>query len=165
MEGTAEYQRNVHQRWLLEAFPTPAQIVAFVEAMEPTMAVPLRRYVAWGDPTRELKGSWAKSRDKLLVGLRDGFRGEAIRVLLIHSYNYRGSNFNVGSEISFAPNFKRLGGLPDTATLLECARRLEDGDRPEQIAGQWAGLADEHLSAARILGDHRVKREKVTVWP
>lgn len=165
MPAHVEYQNDLHQYWVLERFPTLEEAFGFIEAVAETMVLPMRRFSAWADPTRELKGSWSASRAKLEDALRSGYRGDTITYLSTYSYNYRGSNYNEGSMVTFSDNFYDRGGLPLRPILVECARRLEEGDDATAIADTWHAAARAHLDNPRRAGDPKVVRQKVIVWP
>lgn len=160
-------QTEVHQRWLMQRLPAAEELVPFVQAVEATAQLPVDRFSAWAQPSRELKGSRLKARDKLLSALASGYRGERIETVGVYSYNHRGSNFMVGTQLWFTPNHDEVTGLfvTDAPVKLEVARSMAPATDAEGPADALDAAAQYHPADARRDGEAMVRDNPLVTFP
>lgn len=136
----------------------PAATLGFVDDVAVTMAVPLRRFVMWHDPVRELKGALGRSRDRMEAALRDGYGGGPIETLGVFSYVYGGSNHHPSSEIWFSPRWDDAEIHAAPVVEVRCLRALNDGDDVSALATTWQRMADAHLRPSESFAPREIAR-------
>lgn len=143
----------LEQGWVLREFPEAEVIDALVGAFDATMRVPLRRFVLWADPVREVKGSWDRSREKALAAVREGHRGDPITTLLVSSWVTGGTNWNPSSQVNFTPAHGTGRVHAPAGVALQVQRRLDPEDDAGTILDLWASAMERWLPTALPVGD------------
>lgn len=123
------------------------------------MAVPLRRFVMWHDPVRELKGALSRSRDRMEAALRDGYGGGPIDTFGVFSYVYGGNNdYPSSSEVWFTPRWDDAGYPAAPAVEVRCLRALNTGDDVAALVSAWQRSADAHLRPTESFAPREIPR-------
>lgn len=140
--------RELQMVWMLEEWPEPAALVAFVEALMPTMPEPLNRVTAWGTPTQTTRRKWDPANAAEL--LRDGYRGNPIEYFDVSRHRFgknvdnRHPNGSVECSIDLsAVDHENHEQRPSEVVII--ARRLVTTDETDAdaaaIALEWSDAA------------------------